>query len=79
MQIIIKGDMTMPQLRQAFYEKLLELGEEFGVEHLKGATLYINPINEFGEDVVLRNKYGQTVHKLFSHGPYRCSAEEFKI
>jgi len=79
MQIIIKGELTMTQLRQAFYEKLLELEEEFGVAHLKGATLYVNPINEFGEDVVLRNKYGQAVHKLFSQGPYRSSAEEFKI
>ncbi len=69
----------MTQLRQAFYEKLLELEEEFGVAHLKGATLYVNPINEFGEDVVLRNKYGQAVHKLFSQGPYRSSADEFKI
>lgn len=69
----------MTQLRQAFYEKLLELEEEFGVAHLKGATLYVNPVNEFGEDVVLRNKYGQAVHKLFSQGPYRSSAEEFKI
>ncbi|VVN79336.1 hypothetical protein [Pseudomonas fluorescens] len=68
----------MTQLRQAFYEKLLEL-EELGVERFKGATLYVNPINEFGEDVILRNKYGQVVHKLFSHGPYRSSAEEFKI
>jgi hypothetical protein len=78
MQIIIKGDLTMPQLRQAIYEKFVEL-EEFGVEHFKGATLYVNPTNEFGEDVILRNKYGQAVHKLFSHGPYRSCAEEFKI
>lgn len=79
MQIIIKGNLTMPQLRQAFYEKLLELEEEFGVEHLRGATLYVNPTNEFGEDVILHNKFGQPVHKLFSHGPYRSCAEELKI
>lgn len=78
MQIIIKGDMTMIQLRQALYEKIMEL-EEFGIERFKGATLYVNPTNEFGEDVVLRNKYGQPVNKLFSHGPYRSCAEDYKI
>lgn len=79
MQIIIRGEMTIGQLRQAFYEKLKELEEVYNVKHFKNATLYVNPTNEFGEEVVPRNKSGQQVNKLHSNGPYRSAAEDYKI
>ncbi|MFZ6047346.1 hypothetical protein ACFW0H_14665 [Pseudomonas sp. CR3202] len=79
MQIIIKGEMTIAQLRQAFYEKLSELEQDYGVKHLKGATLYVTPVNEFGEEVVPRNRCGQPVNKLHSTGPYKSAADDFKI
>ncbi|AVD81749.1 hypothetical protein C4Q28_06030 [Pseudomonas sp. SWI6] len=79
MQIIIRGEMTIAQLRQTLYEKFKELEEDYGVQYFKGATLYTNPVNEFGEGVVLRNKCGQQVNKLQSNGPYKSAAEEFKI
>ncbi|MCY1456153.1 hypothetical protein D9M71_733520 [compost metagenome] len=79
MQITIRGEMTVSQLRQAFYEKLHELENDYNVKHLKNVTLYVNPINEFGEEVVPRNKLGQQVNKLHSNGPYRSAAEDYKI
>lgn len=71
--------MTIAQLRQAFYEKLHELEVDYNVKHFKNATLYVNPVNEFGEEVVPRNRSGQQVNKLLSNGPYRSAAEDYKI
>ena len=51
MKIKIKGEMTLVQMRQALFEKLLELEERFAVRHLKDATLYIQPTNGFGDFV----------------------------
>ena len=79
MQISIKGDLTMKQLRQALFEKLQEIEDEFCVEFLKGATLYFNPTNEYGEEVVLINKSGRQVTKFLSSGPYKSAAEDFKF
>ncbi|MGX1018171.1 hypothetical protein AB7M33_000847 [Pseudomonas sp. Y3 TE3536] len=79
MQIIIRGEMTIAQLRQAFYEKLKELEEDYNVKHFKNATLYVNPVNEFGEEVVPRNRCGQSVNKLHSNGPYKSAADDYKI
>lgn len=79
MQITLTGEMTIAQLRQAFYEKIKELEDGYNVRHLRNVTLYVNPINEFGEAVVPRNKLGQPVNKLHSNGPYRCAADEYKI
>lgn len=79
MQITIRGDMSMAQLRQAFFEKLLELESEFGVKYSKGATLYVNPTDEFGEEVVPRNQCGRVVTKMLSNGPYRSAADDFQI
>lgn len=69
----------MAQFRQAFYEKLLELEQDYGVKHLKYATIYVNPVNEFGEEVVPRNKLGHPVNKLHSNGPYKSAADDYKI
>ena len=69
----------MAQLRQAFYEKLKELEDDYGVKHFKNATLFVNPTNEYGEEVVPRNRLGQQVNKLHSNGPYRSAAEDYKI
>lgn len=79
MQIIIRGEMTMAQLRQAFFEKLKELEEDYNIKHFKTATLYVNPVNEFGEEVVPRNKLGHPVNKLHSNGPYKSAADDYKI
>ena len=53
MQIQVKGEMTLVELRQALYEKLLDVEEDYAIRHSRGATLYINPTNGFGEEVDL--------------------------
>lgn len=79
MQIIISGEMTIAQLRQALFEALKELEDDYNVKHFKNTTIYVNPVNEFGEEVVPRNRLGQQVNKLHSNGPYRSAADDYKI
>ncbi len=79
MQIQVKGEMTLSELIQALYEKLSAVEEDYAVRHSRGATLYINPTNGFGDEVVPRNKGGREVNKLYSDGPYRSAADDYKL
>lgn len=79
MQITIMGEMTIAEIRQALYEKLNELEEDLAVRYSRGATLYVNPTNGFGDPVVPHNKTGAAVKKLYSNGPYRSAADSYKI
>ena len=77
MQIKVKGEMTIAEIRQALFEKLNEIENDYAVRYSRGATLYINPTNGFGDDVEPR-KHGRTVDKLFSSGPYRSAADDYE-
>lgn len=79
MQIKIRGELTIPDIRQAIFEELHALETDLAVRYSQGATLYINPTNGFGDEVVPRNKIGQRVDKINSNGPYRSAADDFKI
>jgi len=79
MEIRVKGEMTIAEIRQALFEKLHEAEAEYGVRYSRGAALYLNPTNGFGDDIKPYNKHGRTVDKLYSDGPYRSAADEFKI
>lgn len=76
MEIKISGEMTMAEVRQAIFEKLHEIESDHAVRYSRGATLYINPTNGFGETIV-PHKHGREVKKLFSSGPYRSAADTF--
>lgn len=78
MQITIRGELTIAQLRQAIYEQLHELENGFSLGHSQGATLYVNPVDGLGQPVELRRD-GKRVNKIISNGPYRSIAEDFKI
>ncbi len=79
MQITIRGELNIAQLRQALFEKLLELEDEFAVAYCLGATLYVNPSDGEGGPVEPRTRDGRKLTKLFSNGPYRSTAEDYKI
>ena len=79
MQIKFIGEMSIFQLRQAMFEKLYEIELEYAIYHSRGATLYINPTDGFGDDVIARTQAGKAVEKLFSHGPYRSAADEYLV
>lgn len=79
MRLRVKGEMTLWEVRQALFELLMEVEEDFAVRHTMGATLYINPTNGFGDEVVPRKHSGEEVNKLYSKGPYRSAADEYKL
>lgn len=81
MSIVIRihGDMTFAQVRQALFEVLGQLEDEFAVRHTRSATLYIHPTNEVGERLVVRNSLGAAVTRVTRKGPYRSAADEYNI
>ena len=79
MQIKVKGEMTIAEARQVLYEKLHELEDDYAVRHIRSMSLYLTPTNGFGDELVPHNKAGRKVDKLYSEGPYRCAADEFKL
>ncbi len=78
MEIKVKGEMTIVDIRQAIFEKLQEVEEDCAVRYSHGATLYINPTNGFG-DRIEPHKNGRRINKLYSTGPYRSAAEDYKV
>jgi hypothetical protein len=79
MKIQIKGEHTITETMQALFEKLHEVETDLAVRHTIGATLYINPSNGFGERVEPHNRHGRKVENLYSDGPYRSAADEYKL
>ena len=41
MKIKLKGEMTLHDIRQALFEELYSVEEQYSVRHSRGATLYI--------------------------------------
>ena len=76
MEVRIKGQMTIADIRQALFEQLHELETKYAVQFSRGATLYINPTNDFGEEVTPRMPGGRELRTLYSMGPYRSAADE---
>ena len=79
MEVRIKGQMTIADIRQALFEQLHDLETKYAVQFSRGAMLYINPTNAFGEDVTPRMPGGYELKTLYSTGPYRSAADEGKL
>ena len=79
MQIKLKGEITIAELRQVLFETLHEVEDEYAVRHARSITLYFTPTNGFGDEVVPRNTLGGKVDKVYSEGPYRSAADDFKL
>ena len=77
--ICVRGELTMAELRQALFEILGEIEDEYAVEHTRDVSLYLNPVDEFGETVVVRNRLGGVVSRVTRNGPYRSAADEYHI
>ncbi|MBT3039168.1 MAG: hypothetical protein KME37_09530 [Candidatus Thiodiazotropha sp. (ex Codakia orbicularis)] len=79
MQIKVKDELSIAELRQALFEKLHELEDDYAIRHARNATLYITPTNGFGDEIAPRNAAGNKVDKLYTDGPYKSAADEFKL
>jgi hypothetical protein len=71
MEVKIRGQMTIADIMQALFEQLHELETKYAVQFSRGATLYINPTNSFGEGVTPRLPGGRELRTLYSTGLYR--------
>lgn len=79
MQITIRGEMTIADIRQAIFERLSELEDDYAVKFSRGATLYVNPTDGLGQPVEPRTRDGRAVTKMNCNGPYRSAADDFKL
>lgn len=69
----------MAELRQELFEKLHEIEDDYAVRYARSVTLYFTPTNGFGDEIVPRNTVGHKVDKVYSDGPYRSAADDFKL
>lgn len=79
MKIKIRGEMTIPALRQAIFEQLQGMEDRFAVRYVRDITLYITPTNGFGDEVQCRDSLGVEIKSLYSEGPYRSIAEKYEL
>jgi len=79
MQIKVKGEFSLRQIRAALVEQLMLVEETYGVHHSYGATLYIRPTNGFGDDTPPRHRNGEIVEKIHCRGPYASAADQYQI
>lgn len=78
MQIRIHGEMTIADIRQALFELLHTIEDDYAVRYSRGATLYIRPTNGFGDKIKPCFQNGEEIRKLNSRGPYRSAADSYE-
>jgi len=79
MQIRIKGEHTIYAIRQALCELLAQAESEHGIRYTIDATLYIRPSNGFGDDLPPSYYNGSPVKRIYSEGPYKTIADEYRF
>ena len=47
--ISVRGDMTLAEARQAIFETLNQIEDEFAVRYTRNLNLFINPTDEVGD------------------------------
>jgi len=71
--------MTLAEVRQALFEALHQMEDEYHVGHTHNAALYIHPTDSVGEPVVVRNSLGRVVNKVTKKGAYHSAADEYNL
>ena len=79
MKITVKGEMTLAEMRQALFEALNNIENDYSLKYSRGATLYLNPTDGVGHEVTPRKPTGEEVREIQSRGPYRSAADHYKI
>lgn len=77
MQIRLLGEMTFAELRQALFETINEIEDEYLLHFSSGAVLFINPTDGLGETIVPRNPRGREVKRVTKRGAYRSAADHY--
>lgn len=79
MQIRIKGEHSITDIRQALFEMLAEAEGEHGIRYSIDATLYLQPTNGFGAEFTPRSRNGKPIKSLYSNGPYQSAADHYDL
>jgi hypothetical protein len=73
------GTITLDEQKQAIWEDIQALRDEFGVSYLNGVELIIRATNEYGDPVKVRRlSNGAVVHRLDTHH-YRPACLDYKL
>ncbi len=78
MKIKFHGELSIPELKQAIFELLQELEDEYQVCHSKNISLYLTPTNGSGDKIYCKNRYSKKVDTIKCYGPYRSVAEKYE-
>lgn len=73
------GTVTLDEQKQAIWDDIAALKEQFGVSYITGAELVIRATNEYGDPVYVRRlSNGEVVHRLDTHH-YRPACLDYKL
>ncbi len=73
------GTIALDEFKQALWDDIQALHEQFGISFVKGAKLIVPATNEYGDPVsVKRLSNGQRVSRLDTHH-YRPACMDYKL
>jgi hypothetical protein len=73
------GTITLDEQKQAIWEDIQALRDEFGVSYLTGVELVVRATNEFGDPLKIRRlSNGEVVRRLDTHH-YRPACLDYKL
>lgn len=78
MKVKFQGIYTTEEFFQAILEQR-ERFREYGIKHIRNASLYYQPVDEYGDPVTLRHRNGDPVEGWCNKGPYRSAAQDFGL
>jgi hypothetical protein len=78
MRVQFRGIYTIEEFFQAFLEER-EKFKELGITHIRGANLYYQPVDKFGDSETPRYRNGEPVDGWTYKGSYRSAAHDFGL
>jgi hypothetical protein len=73
------GTISLDEFKQAFWEDIQMLRDEFGVAYVKGAKIVIPATNEYGDPLQIRRlSNGAAVRQLDTHH-YHPACLDYKL
>ena len=78
MQIKFRGVYTLNEFFQALWEERQNI-RDLGITHIRGASLYYQPVDEFGDPVSPRRPTGEPIKTWNNKGPYKSAAQDYDL
>lgn len=78
MRVKFQGIYTIDEFFQAILEQR-ERFRELGIKNIRHASLYYQPVDEFGDPVTPRHRNGDPIDGWKDKGPYKSAATDFGL